>query len=155
MKLSTQLGPLIALATLQATAACAQNQAPQVDPAPLERPARLVPIDTHDIDSTFGKVRAAVIASGFVISTADPDTYFIDARRPFAGPPRSYDRVIIWLERNIQKPLARVDVFLEYGHFEEIIAEQTDYLRVVVETPYIDSHVGPLKKRLLDLGNQP
>jgi len=167
MNLPVGLGALIALAMLQVTAACdqnpapaqnpasAQDPAPQIDPAPLQRPARLVAIDTHDIDLTFAKIRAAVIASGFAIANTDPDTYFLEAIRPFTGPPPSYDRVIIWLQRSVQKPLTRVDVYLGYGHFEEIIAEKTDYLRVVVGTPYIDSHVGPLKKRLLDLGNQP
>jgi len=126
--------------------------AKRIDPAPLDHPARLTSVATADPATVFASVRQAVKDAGFTATRIDLDRFMLDAKRTDAAEPKSYDRVIVWLERSPGKPLDQVDVYLLYGRYEEVVARRTDIYRVVVDEQFAANRVGALQASLMALG---
>ncbi len=139
----------IAVALALPAAALAQEPAKEINPAPLEHPARVTAIATTDPAALFARVRKAVKEAGFTRAQADRDRFAIDAKRNDPAPSKNYDRVLVWLERSPVKPLEQVDLYLLYGRYEEIIARRTDIYRVVVNDQFESNRIGALKDSLI------
>jgi hypothetical protein len=124
----------------------------KVDPTPLEKPKPFTSIETQDPSTIFNELIDTVIAYGFNINKRDKDELELEARRSDPQTEKAEDRILIWLDRDEEKPLEKVHLFFLYGRYEEVWANnKKDIFRIVISNSYEDMRVGKLKEAILKI----
>jgi hypothetical protein len=126
----------------------AQQPAKPLNPTPLERPSPVATVRTADVILTLHEARDSAVAAGFKVTKLDQGNLLIDARRLDRPGAKNYDRVLIWLQRTAQDPLKEVELYLLYGRYEEVWADQLDIYRVVVSDDFEEARIGALRTAL-------
>ncbi len=143
---------LISLALLPQTAR-PQQPAPELNPVPLERPEPLARIKASDPAQVVSAVADILRKFSYQIDRSGAAS--LDARR-FDVPNKpeaeaEYDRVIVWLERDFDRPLDYVNVYFLWGRYELILGRQRGIRRVV---PWTERDIPRLKAAIVDLSRQ-
>jgi hypothetical protein len=126
----------------------AQQPGKPLNPMPLARPAPITTVHTTDVGLTLREMRDSVVAARFTVTRFDAGGLMVDAKRPDGAGSKSYDRVLVWLQRASQDPLQEVEVYLLYGRYEQMLAGRLDVYRVVVSDHEEDDRVGALRTAL-------
>ena len=127
-----------------------QQPAPELNPMPLERPAPLARIKATDPEKVMKAIADILRKFSYQIDRSQAAS--VDARR-FDAPNRpntesEYDRVIVWLERDFDKPLDYVNVFFLWGRYELIWGRERGIRRIV---PRTEGDIPRLKAAIADL----
>jgi len=149
MKTSTFTAAL-AFSLLFASNLSAQQPAPTLDPEPLERPRPLATVDSADPSAVLAVIAATLKASNFAIHLNDKKACVIEARK-YYDPKRAmdYDRVIIWLAREIAAP-NQIDAYLLYARYIQVFGRGNSANRIVLDEGKEDEYIGDLKRGLTD-----
>jgi hypothetical protein len=133
-----------------ATNLLAQQPAPTLNPEPLEKPRPLATVDSADASAVLAGIAAKLKASNFAIHLNDQKAYMIEARK-YYDPKRvmDYDRVIIWLAREIAIP-EQIDVYLLYARYIQVFGRGTRVDRILLDDGMEDKNIGDLKHGLTD-----
>ena len=124
----------------------------KVDSTPLEKPKPFTSIETQHPDSLFNELIDTVKVYGFIIKKRDKDALEFEARRSDPHKEKAEDRILIWLDRDEVKPLEKVHLFLLYGRYEEVWANnKKDIFRIVISDSYKEMRVGKLKESILKI----
>jgi|GEM_PF-6900471 len=98
------------------------------DTTPLERPRPVLQVKTQTPSDILQRIVDVVITNGYAIQESDGSS--IDATKRDSNESENYDRVIIWLERDFDRPSEIVKVFLIYGRFELLWGNQIETVRI-------------------------
>jgi hypothetical protein len=139
------LGLFWALVVALPTGAPAQQPGRPVDPREFARPKPLCTLSDSDSRAALERLRQALDGQRFEIEQVDLDAGEIHGKRADGT---SLDRVILWLERNFQKPDGGFHVFILYGRFDRFFGA-TNLQRVVADAPFEDSRIGALKQDII------
>jgi len=124
----------------------------RVDPIPLEKPKPFTSMETENLSALFNELIDTVISYGFNIKKRDKDALEFEARRNDPNKEKAEDRILIWLDRDEEKPLEKVHLFFLYGRFEEVWArDEKDIFRIQIDDAYKDEKVGKLKEAILKI----
>lgn len=124
----------------------------KVDPTPLEKPKPFTSFDTQDPSLIFNELIDTVIVYGFTIKKRDREALEFEARKNDPQKEKAEDRILIWLDRDEEKPLEKVHLFFLYGRYEEVWAGNTkDIFRITISEYYEDMRVGKLKEAILKI----
>jgi hypothetical protein len=118
---------------------------------PLARPKYLTVIQTEDPATLLRTIVDTVRKAGFQIGQMDVKEQQFEATKNDTASSKNYDRVIVWLERDVQEPAKYVKVYFLYGRYEEIMAEKMKISRVELFPHEEEEHIGKLKQEILAL----
>ena len=110
------------------------QQVREKDPTPFERPKRLTVIASTSNAETLAGLQRVITDRGFTIVSVDRDSGELSAIKRDSASSAGSDRVLIWLERDPDRPTARAYIYLLYGRFE----------------PFLGSRGGPVRVRMYD-----
>ena len=139
---------LVLIIILYGKSLSAQAIAPPIIYEPLERPKPLVFIQADEPEKLMEKIKETISQYGFTISDIDTQEKYIEAKRS-DDPPHSkdYDKIIIWLERDIEKS-NKLRVHFLYGRYMEIRSKTIDIYRVKINQAKEEERIGKLKLSL-------
>ena len=144
--------PLLLLVLFRTGFAQPLGVAPLTDPRPLERPTPFAFVDTGDSARILPGIAAVLIDFGYSIQVIEKA--LIDAKRLDSLDPQDddqdYDRVIVWLERDFDRPLERLNVYLLYGRYEMIWGETTRIFRIMLSEEDEAARVGALRSAIIE-----
>lgn len=135
--------------------AAGQQPAPQIDPNPLVRPEALVSVSSTDPVGLLNKAHEKVAAAGYEIVRVDVSAGTLEAKRADSTSSKDYDKIILWLERDLREPDRYMKLYLQYGRYEEILAARRDVYRVVVTRAFEDARTAPIRIALIALAATP
>jgi len=123
---------------------------PELNPVPLERPEPLARIKATDPAQVMKAVADTLRKFSYQIDRSGVAS--LDARRfdtPSSPEGESeYSRVIVWLERDFDRPLDYINVYFIWGRYELILARQRGIRRIV---PWTERDIPRLKAAIADL----
>jgi hypothetical protein len=119
------------------------------DPIPLERPAPLKTLKTGDTAKICDAIAKALTDNGFRVTNQDCDVGDFEATRK-TSTAGELDKVLIWLERDFEKPKDAVKLYFRYGRYETL-AGHTDPVRIRTTAADEERNVGALKEALTSL----
>ena len=146
---ASQIVIAASLVALTLSPASGQAPAPPIDPTPLARPAPLTVVKGAAPADVLVRIRETLARLGYAVTTADRTS--IDARKPDPAPGKGYDRVIIWAERDFDKPLEYLTLYLAYGRYEEVWGSRRDIYRIRVDAEQETSRTARVREALLRL----
>jgi len=132
-----------------------QQPAPPIHPTPLARPETLVSISSDNPVKVLETVRQTISAAGYEIVRIDPLAGTLEATRADSGSSKDYDKIVLWLERDLREPTRYINLYLLYGRYEEILAARRDIYRVVVSSAFEAERTAPIRKALMALAAAP
>jgi len=143
----------ISLLVLVPTHAQTQAMAPPIDRTKLERPFPVVTAEFSDIEKFYSSVRAKIEGAGFRVQREDSRNGVIEASKPDPGSTGGEDRIVVWIERDLQQPLSKVQVYVLFGHYEQVLTGTgKNLLRVAgyaLPEAFIEQRIGDLRRSLL------
>jgi hypothetical protein len=86
------------------------------DPTPLERPAPLKTLKSGDTAKICDAIAKALTDNGFKLTNQDCDVGEFQATKKTNSSGES-DKVLIWLERDFEKPKDAVKLYFLYGRY--------------------------------------
>ena len=119
------------------------------DPAPLERPAPLKTLKSGDTTKICDAIAKALTDNGFKVTNQDCDVGEFEAAKKTNTAGES-DKVLIWLERDFEKPKDAVKLYFLYGRFETL-AGHPEPVRIRITAADEERNVGALKEALTSL----
>ena len=132
-----------------------QAAAPPLDPSPFSRPHSLCTIAGTEPQEALSKIIEKVKAEKFSIDEIDPGEGYFTASRTDNAPASSgavnerVDKLIGWIERDLNHPTDHFKVFLIYGRYEKVWAGTLEMRRILVNDTYETGKVGTLKQHLV------
>ena len=148
----TSRAAVLAQLCLSPLSLLAQDIARPLDPAPLERPAKLRSFRSALPTALLALLRDSVARHGYLIVERDDDNLTFAAKHPDTPARPDYDKLLVWLERDATDPMTRLHLYLLYGRFEEVwVASRRGIHRVQVDDDFRDEHVGSILALLLAL----
>src|SRR5213592_3094358 len=100
-----------------------QQPGPGTDPTVLERPHPLAVAENADPSDLISKLSAKLKSQGFSVA-ANKKEFFVEARKYFdTQSPKDYDRVILWLARDVKDSSRYINVYFLFGRYEECSGE--------------------------------
>jgi hypothetical protein len=124
--------------------------APPINPEPFAKPKPFMVIQTGNARQLLKAISDSTKRFGFTITHDDPTEFQLEAVKACEFPVRE-DRVLVWLERDIQKPREYIRVYFLFGSFMRILGDNEGFSRVEVSAEAEVQRVGALKKSLLSL----
>lgn len=121
----------------------------KTDPAPLERPAPLKTYKSGDAAKICDAIAKALTDNGFKVTNQDCDVGEFEATKKTNAAGES-DKVLIWLERDFEKPKDAIKLYFLYGRYETF-AGHADPVRIVTTAADELQNVGSLKDTLTSL----
>jgi hypothetical protein len=115
---------------------------------PLQRPAYLVVFKTGDGGKVFSEVSKTIVDNGFMVSRSDSDRGELEATRNDSGSSGGSDRVLVWLERDFEKPNNLIKLYFVYARFQTLVGHD-EPVRVKTGPQQEKQQVGSLKQALL------
>lgn len=119
------------------------------DPIPLERPTPLKTLKSGDSTKICDAVIKALTDSSFKVTNQDCDVGEFEATKR-TNSTGEYDKVLIWLERDFEKPKDAIKLYFLYGRFETL-AGHTEPVRIRTTPADEERNVGALKEALTSL----
>ncbi len=119
------------------------------DPTPLERPAPLKTLKSGDTAKICDAIAKALADNGFKVTNQDCDVGEFEAAKK-TSTDGEFDKVLIWLERDFEKPKDAVKLFFRYGRYETL-AGHADPVRIRTTAADEERNVGALKEALTSL----
>jgi hypothetical protein len=130
----------------------AQDIAPKLNPAPLERPLPILVIPNAVPTNLLAVARQCLATNGFDFATSDALECMFDARKPVRiNNGKGYDRVIFWLGRRAAEP-DTVEVYMLFGEYIELFGRPTG--RVLLSKDKEDELTQPWKPQLIAILKQ-
>jgi hypothetical protein len=128
-----------------------QPQVPvAIDPAPLARPASLTVYQTGDAPKVYRSVAKLLTDSGYSLKQLDPTVGELEATRGEGDASGGFDRLVIWLERDFDKPTEYIRLYLLFGRYAKVFGH-TEPMRIKLTATDEANRVGKLKQALLSL----
>jgi hypothetical protein len=121
----------------------------KTDPTPLERPAPLKTLKTGDAAKLCDAIAKALTDNGFNVTNQDCDIGEFEATKKTTTD-GEFDKVVIWLERDFEKPNDAIKLYFRYGRFETLLGHP-EPVRISTTPADEDRNVGPLKEALKSL----
>jgi hypothetical protein len=121
----------------------------KTDPTPLERPAPLKTLKSGDTAKICAAVAKALTDNGFKVTNQDCDVGEFEATKK-TSTDGEFDKVLIWLERDFEKPKDIVKLYFIYGRYEPL-AGHPDPVRIKTTATDEEQNVGVLKEALTSL----
>ncbi|HKV60305.1 MAG TPA: hypothetical protein VJO16_00200 [Candidatus Acidoferrum sp.] len=121
----------------------------KTDPTPLERPAPLKTLKSGDTAKICDAIAKALTDNGFKVTNQDCDVGEFEATKK-TRTDGEFDKVLIWLERDFEKPKDVVKLFFLYGRYETL-AGHAEPVRISITVADEDRNVGALKEVLTSL----
>jgi hypothetical protein len=141
---------LVVMTTLGSAAALfGQAPAPKEDETPFTRPEPLCTMAASDPAALLKKVRAFVESEGYTIDRISAVSGELGATRPDGRGSDDYDKVIIWIERDLNRPQDALKLFLVYGRYEKVWGNTVAVRRIKVDSVAETARNGSLRKKLL------
>ena len=122
-----------------------------MDHTPLNRPQPLTIVEDGDPSIILGNVSKILKSAGFDPVGVNKKEFFVDARRYTDKTRRrgDYDRIILWMARDIKDPSHYVNIYFLYGRFVEVFGN-AKALRVFKDEEDEERDIGQLKRELAD-----
>jgi hypothetical protein len=119
------------------------------DPTALERPAPLKTLKTPDTAKVCEAITKTLAGNGFKTTHDDCDLGEFEATKK-TNAAGEFDKVVIWLERDFEKPSQALRLYFLYGRFETLAGHQEP---VRIKTTSVDEerNAGALKEALMSL----
>jgi len=121
----------------------------KTDPTPLERPAPLKTYKSGDAAKICEAIGKALADNGFKVANQDCDAGEFEATKKTNSAGES-DKVLIWLERDFEKPKDAIKLYFLYGRYETF-AGHPEPVRIVTTAADELQNVGGLKDALTSL----
>ena len=106
------------------------QQPRQRDKTPFERPKPLATVGSTSNTQTLRDLQAVLVAKGFITASADWLRGDLIAIKKDAPPSDGSDRVLLWLERDPEKPGERASIYFMFGRFEAFFGSTEGPVRV-------------------------
>jgi hypothetical protein len=119
------------------------------DPTPLERPAPLKTLKTAEAAKLCDAILKALTDNSFKVTNQDCDVGEFAAERK-TNRDGELDKVVIWLERDFEKPNNAIKLYFRYGRFETLLGHP-EPVRITTTPADEDHNVGPVKEALKSL----
>jgi hypothetical protein len=119
------------------------------DPTPLERPAPLKTLKSGDTAKICDAIAKALTDNGFKVTNQDCDVGDFEATKK-TSTAGEFDKVLIWLERDFEKPKDAVKLYFRYGRYETL-AGHPEPVRIRTTATDEERNVGALKEALTSL----
>lgn len=119
------------------------------DPTPLERPAPLKVLKSGDTAKICDAIAKAVTDSGFKLTNQDCDVGELEATKN-TNSAGEFDKVLIWLEHDFEKPKDVTKIYFEYGRFETLLGH-VEPVRIRTTAADEERNAGALKEALKSL----
>ena len=118
----------------------------------LERPRPFASFETENPINLLNELMDTVKIYGFNISRINKATLEFEARKNDPQEENAEDRILIWLDRDEEKPLEEVHLFYKYGRFEEVwTRNKKDMVRIKTGDAFEYKSVGKLIESILKL----
>jgi hypothetical protein len=121
----------------------------KTDPVPLERPAPLRTLKTGDATRICDAILKALTDNNFKVTNQDCDVGEFAATRK-TSTDGEFDKVLIWLERDFEKPKEAIKLYFRYGRFETLLGHP-EPVRISTTAADEERNVGALKEALMSL----
>jgi hypothetical protein len=121
----------------------------RTDPTRLERPVPLKTYKSGDAAKICDAIAKALTDSGFKVTNQDCDAGEFEATKKTRAAGES-DRVLIWLERDFEKPKDAIKLYFRYGRYETLVGHP-EPVRIVTTAADELQSVGALKDSLTSL----
>ena len=130
---------------LFSTIAIAQQPGRPRDPTPFVRPQPIVVVSTTNPRNTLAELIDIVRGQRFEVSTVDWDKGEVLAVRKDSETREDADQVLIWIERDLANPTAKLKVFFLYARFEKFFGSAEGAVRVKIDQTFEQRQIGGLK----------
>jgi hypothetical protein len=121
----------------------------KTDPTPLERPTPLKTLKSGDATKICDAIAKALTDNGFKVANQDCDAGEFEATKK-TNAAGEFDKVLIWLERDFEKPKDAIKLYFLYGRYETL-AGHPEPVRIVATAADEQQNVGALKDSLTSL----
>ena len=121
----------------------------KTDPTPLERPVPLKTLKSGDAAKICDAIAKALTDNGFKVTNQDCDVGEFEATKK-TSTDGEFDKVLIWLERDFEKPKDAIKLFFRYGRYETL-AGHPEPVRIQATAADEERNVGALKESLTSL----
>lgn len=147
----TAIAFLAALIVVPLEETSAQAVARRPYPDALARPVALRSMRTCDPSGLMATLQTALRAERFMVTSTDDASLMIGAQRDSTDNwGQGIDRVILWVERDFERPQQIVRIYLIYGRYDRLLGS-SEPVRVQIDSAYELSRTGRLRQRILDL----
>jgi hypothetical protein len=119
------------------------------DPTPLERPAPLKTIKSGETVKICEAILKALADNSFKVKNQDCDLGEFEGTKN-TNSPGEFDKVLIWMERDFEKPKDATKLYFLYGRFETL-AGHPEPVRIRTTPADEDHNVGTLKEALTSI----
>lgn len=119
------------------------------DPTPLERPAPLKTLKSGDAAKICDAISKVLTDNSFKVTSQDCDLGEFEASKK-TNSAGELDKVLIWLERDFEKPKDVTKLYFLYGRFETL-AGHAEPVRIRTTPVDEERNVGTLKEALTSL----
>jgi len=116
---------------------------------PLARPRPITVVPAVGVTRLTTEITKILERQKFSTESYDPKRPFFQATR--LDGQRSFDRVIIWAERDFEKPYDFFQIYLMYGRYEAIALSRDKSYRLNVSEQLEERRIGSLRRDLLRL----
>jgi hypothetical protein len=127
-----------------------QDPAPPRDDAPFERPRSLCTLVNRDATDTFKALLGLLKQHQFEVRRMQTSEGWLEAWRTDEKRPDDSDRLLLWIERDFQRPTEATNLHLKYGRFMKLFGV-TEAVRVKVSDAEETKRIGKLRGQLLEL----
>jgi len=128
----------------------AQAPAPPIDRTPLARPKPICAKAEPDAAKVMRDLVSMATMAGFSPREQNTADGTLEAWKMDAPNSENSDRVVIWIERDLNRPANMIQIYLSFGRYMKIIAAACDICRVVVNDNEEQRRVGPLKQLVVN-----
>jgi hypothetical protein len=129
----------------------AQQPGPQINEEPLQRPKPLVVLETNQPTVLMERIKTTIVNNGFKIDQVDMREQYLEATKLDGPESKNYDKIIVWLERDIEYPNRYLKVYFLYGRYIEMISRKLDVYRIKITPSEEEGRIGQLKQSLISI----
>jgi hypothetical protein len=127
----------------------AQQPGKSKDPTPFARPKFLCTFNTSDVHNAFQKILGIITVQGFKSDGINWSDGELSAWRRDNSASPNQDKILVWLERDLEQPQSKVRLYLLYARYEQFFGT-SDLTRVKADSDFESQQVGQLKQKLID-----
>jgi len=120
------------------------------DPNPLQRPVPLVVFKTGNATKVLDAVSTVLNENGFKLTRSDADRGELEAARDDSHSLGESDKVLVWLERDFERPKGSIKLYFVYGRFGKLVGHDQP-VRIKLKPGDEDGHVASLKQAFVSL----
>ncbi len=140
--------PLLVIAILLSIwNALAPEPAPKVDFCAQEPPTVATVIEGGNPTNVLATAASCLGTNGFSMTKNDKREFLIEARKNASDRPKNYERVVLWLTRDVAKPEV-LKVYMLYGSYIEIFGKGMG--RKVLDKSQEDEITSSWKPKLIE-----